>query len=132
MLRVFISRPCSCSGKEKPSFKVEHVEEDLKNWDEDGNWIGEPEIPIPESGEEDWYEDGSLYETEAWKATPDDAKVWDEGQEEWHAEEDEVASLCDVWHAFLVVVLTGRQIGQLKMKITAIGRGRRTFMQLCP
>ena len=35
---------------------------DCENWDEDGNWIGQPPVPAPTSGEEEWYEDGTLYQ----------------------------------------------------------------------
>ena len=50
------------AGEDKLHGQDEHWEDPDENWDEDGNWIGEPPVPAPTSGEEDWYEDGSLYQ----------------------------------------------------------------------
>ena len=50
--------------KEEEWKEEEWKEEEWKeeDWDEEGNWVGEPAVPVPESGEEDWYENDTLDE----------------------------------------------------------------------
>ena len=51
-------------GKAFVAVKVEPAEDmwAAEDWDSDGNWVGEPAVPVPESGEEDWYEKDQLDE----------------------------------------------------------------------
>ena len=46
-------------GEEAPQKQLCGEElEDASDWDEEGNWIGEPAIPTPTSGKTEWYESG--------------------------------------------------------------------------
>ena len=60
---------CQETGGAGQPGKVEGAED----WDDEGNWIGEPAVPKPESGEEEWYENGTLDEFQE-----EEEEVWDE------------------------------------------------------
>ena len=71
--------------------------EGAEDWDDEGNWIGEPAVPKPESGEEEWYENGTLDEFQEGldekpkEEATDMQEVWDEEPQETEEVQDDEA-----------------------------------------
>ena len=74
---------------ETVAVKVEPTWDD-EDWDEEGNWVGEPAVPKPDSGEEDWYENGTLDDF-----LPEDGEAWEDQGSVGH--EDSWAADGEAW-----------------------------------
>ena len=77
--------------KEEEWKEEEWKEED---WDEEGNWVGEPAVPVPESGEEDWYENDTLDEFRSDGGEPYGDEWKEEMEEEWPDEGQDAEVAC--------------------------------------